>query len=505
MEGKEGNVSRRGERTDAGRERETRIEKLDKLREMGVNPYPYRFQRTHRVSQAVEEHETLISTEKKIALAGRIISIRKHGHTAFGHLKDGTGSLQFYVRDDEIEEKDFTLFNMLDVGDIVGLWGILFTTRTGELTLRVRTLVLLSKAIRPLPEKFHGLQDKELRYRQRYVDLIVNDDVMAVFRERSRMIDIIRRFLVRNGFLEVETPVLQPIYGGALARPFVTKHNTLDMDLYLRIANELYLKRLVVGGIERVFEFSKDFRNEGLDRSHNPEFTMLECYAAYWDYEDMMSFVEEMHAELCGEITEDGRISFGGQEIDLTPPWRRLPFFDAIGERTGEDCMEADEKHLASIAGKHDLDAKGIEGRGGLLDLLFSELVEPHLIQPTFITDYPVELSPLAKRHRSRAGLVERFEPYIAGFEIGNAFSELNDPLDQRERFEQQARMRAAGSEESHPIDEDYLRALEYGMPPTGGLGIGIDRLVMLFTDSPSIRDVIFFPHMRPEEGRETT
>lgn len=505
MEGKEKNVRRTGERTDAGQERETRIEKLEKLRELGVTPYPYRFQRTHHVAQAVEERENLVSTEKSIAVAGRLVSIRKHGHTAFGHLKDDTGSLQFYIRDDEVAEKDFTIFKLLDVGDIIGLWGILFTTKTGELTLRVRTLELLSKSIRPLPEKFHGLQDKELRYRQRYVDLIVNDEVMAVFRARSRIIDIIRRFLVSGGFLEVETPVLQPVYGGALARPFVTRHNALDMDLYLRIANELYLKRLVVGGIERVFEFSKDFRNEGMDRSHNPEFTMLECYAAYWDYEDMMSFVEEMHAELCGEIAEDGRISFGGQTIDLTPPWRRLPFFDALEERTGEDCLDADQQRLLAIAGRHDLDAGGIEGRGDLLDLLFSELVELHLVQPTFITDYPIELSPLAKRHRSRTGLVERFEPYIAGFEIGNAFSELNDPLDQRERFEQQARMRAAGSAGSHPVDEDYLRALEYGMPPTGGLGIGIDRVVMLFTDSPSIRDVILFPHMRPEEGREST
>lgn len=503
MEGKERTVSGTGERTDAGHERTIRIDKVRKLREMGIDPYPFRFQRTHHVAQAIEERDGLASSETIIALAGRIVSLRKHGHTAFGHLKDGTGSLQFYIRDDEVEDKDFAVFKMLDVGDIIGLWGILFMTKTGELTIRVRTIELLSKSLRPLPEKFHGLQNKEIRYRQRYVDLIVNDDVMAVFRMRSRMIDIIRRFLQRNGFLEVETPVLQPIYGGALARPFVTKHNALDVDLYLRIANELYLKRLIVGGIERVFEFSKDFRNEGMDRSHNPEFTMLECYAAYWDYEDMMSFVEGMHAELSGEIADSGRITFGGREIDLTPPWRRLPFFDALEERTGENLMDADEDRLAALAGTHDLDAGGIEERGALLDLLFSELVEPHLIQPTFITDYPLELSPLAKRHRRRTGLVERFEPYIAGFEIGNAFSELNDPLDQRERFEQQARMRAAGSGESHPLDEDYIRALEYGMPPTGGLGVGIDRLVMLFTDSPSIRDVILFPQMRPEEGRE--
>jgi lysyl-tRNA synthetase class 2 len=503
MEGKEQEVNRTGSKTDAGRERENRITKLQKLRELGVDPYPYRFQRTHRIAEAIADREALISKEASLTLAGRIISIRKHGHTAFGHIKDGTGTVQFYIRDEEIDDRLFAIFKLLDVGDIVGIGGVLFATRTGELTLRIRTLELLSKSIRPLPEKFHGFQNKELRYRQRYVDLIVNDDVMAVFRTRSRIIDVIRRFHVRNGFLEVETPVLQPVYGGALARPFVTRHNALGMDFYLRIANELYLKRLVVGGMERVFEFSRDFRNEGMDRSHNPEFTMLECYAAFWDYEDMMKFVEEMHADVCKEVTGGGSVVYGNRTIDLTPPWRRLPFFAALRERTGEDLMHADDLRLEAVAAEHGIDAGEQLGRGGLLNLLFSELVEQHLVEPTFVTDYPIELSPLAKRHRSMDGLVERFEPYIAGFEIGNAFSELNDPLDQRERFEQQARMRAAGSEESHPVDEDYLRALEYGMPPTGGLGIGIDRLVMLFTDSPSIRDVILFPHMRPEEGRE--
>ncbi len=503
MEGKEQEVNRTESKTDAGRERENRIAKLQKLRELGIDPYPYRFQRTHRINEAIAGREALLEKETTLTLAGRIISIRKHGHTAFGHIKDGTGTVQFYIRDEEIDDRLFAVFKLLDIGDIIGIGGILFTTRTGELTLRVRTLELLSKSLRPLPEKFHGLQNKELRYRQRYVDLIVNDDVMAVFRTRSRIIDVIRRFHVRNGFLEVETPVLQPVYGGALARPFVTRHNALDMDFYLRIANELYLKRLVVGGMERVFEFSRDFRNEGMDRSHNPEFTMLECYAAFWDYGDMMTFVEEMHAEVCREVTGGGSVAYGDRTIDLTLPWRRVPFFAALEERTGEDLMHADEVRLAEMAAEHGIDAGEALGRGGLLNLLFSELVEPQLIEPTFVTDYPIELSPLAKRHRSVDGLVERFEPYIAGFEIGNAFSELNDPLDQRERFEQQARMRSSGSEESHPVDEDYIRALEYGMPPTGGLGIGIDRLVMLFTDSPSIRDVILFPHMRPEEGRE--
>ncbi|MDD3642110.1 MAG: lysine--tRNA ligase, partial [Candidatus Krumholzibacteria bacterium] len=395
------------------------------------------------------------------------------------------------------------LFRLLDLGDIVGVRGPLFRTRTGELTVRIESVELLSKALRPLPEKFHGLQDKELRYRQRYVDLIVNDDVMATFLARTRIIDSIRVFLREHGFLEVETPILQPVYGGAMARPFVTHHNALDMDLYLRIADELYLKRLIVGHMDRVFEFCKDFRNEGMDRSHNPEFTMLECYAAYWDYLDMMRFVEDLYRRLCEEVVGGTTITYGGSEIDLAPPWRRMTFFESIAEATGADLRGAGEAELRSEAERHGVDVGGVSGRAGLIDAIFSELVEPKLIQPVFITDYPVEISPLAKAHRCEPGLVERFEPYIAGFEAGNAFSELNDPLDQRARFEEQARMRAAGADETHPVDEDYLRALEHGMPPTGGLGIGIDRLVMLLTDSHSIRDVILFPAMRPEQGRD--
>lgn len=484
------------------REREQRILKLHKLREMSVNPYPYRFQRTHSIELAIRDEESLSAGETKIALAGRVMSVRKHGLAAFGNIKDDTGTIQFYIREDELGAGGFDVFKLLDIGDIIGVWGTLFRTRTGEKTLRILKLELLSKALLPLPEKWHGLRDKELRYRRRYLDLAVNEDVMQVFLKRSRIIETIRRFLLDHNFVEVETPVLQPLYGGAVARPFVTRHNALGIDLYLRIADELYLKRLVTGGMERVFEFAKDFRNEGMDRSHNPEFTMLECYAAYWDYNDIMGLVEEMFDALCREVVEGKKIRYGDHSIDLLPPWRRLTFFDALRERTGRDLRSADERELEELAEEKGIGLEGISGRGGLLDALFSEIVEPELIQPTFITDYPLELSPLAKVHRSEEGLVERFEPYIAGFELGNAFSELNDPLDQRKRFEYQARLRKDATDEHHPIDEDYLKALEYGMPPTGGLGLGIDRLVMLLTNSPSIRDVILFPQMRPEEGQ---
>ena len=325
---------------------------------------------------------------------------------------------------------------------------------------------------------------------------------MSVFLKRTLIIDSIRNYLREHNFLEVETPVLQPLYGGASARPFVTHHNTLDMKLYLRIADELYLKRLVVGGMERVFEFAKDFRNEGMDRSHNPEFTMLECYAAYWDYNDMMGFIEEMYQRLCEEVIGSTEIVYGEHEIDLTPPWRRLTFYGALEEKTGVDLRGMTEKELEKVAKDNDIDLDGVVGKAALLDELFSQLIEPELIQPTFIIDYPVELSPLAKVHRSEEGLVERFEPYIAGFEVANAFSELNDPLEQLARFEEQIRTRAEGADETHPVDEDYIRALEYGMPPTGGLGVGIDRLVMLLTNSASIRDVILFPQMRAEARR---
>ncbi len=486
-----------------GQEREQRKAKLARLRELGVVPYAYRFPRSHAIADAIRDETNLSASGAVLSVAGRVMSVRGHGHTSFGHIKDKSGKIQFYIRDDEVSAREFEIFKLIDTGDIIGASGTLFRTKTGELTIRVSKFELLSKAIQPLPEKWHGLQDKELRYRRRYLDLVVNEEVMNVFLVRSRVIEAVRRFLLGKDFIEVETPILQPIYGGALARPFVTHHNALDIDLYLRIADELYLKRLIVGGMERVFEFSKDFRNEGMDRSHNPEFTMLECYAAYWDYTDMMTFVEELFTDISREILGCTKAPYGDHMIDFQPPWKRRTYFGALETATGEDLRRADAGKLKAIASARGLEIEGAAARGDFLDLLFSELVEPTLISPTFVMDYPVEISPRAKRHRSEAWIVERFEPYVAGYEVGNAFSELNDPFDQRERFEEIARMWKEGARETHPIDEDYIRALECGMPPTGGLGIGIDRLVMLLTNSPSIRDVILFPQMRPEEGRE--
>jgi len=490
-------------KTEGIRERDNRILKLEKIEEKGVNPYPYRYDRTHTAGEITEETEKLIVSGETVSVAGRIMAIRGHGHTSFGDLKDRTGKVQFYIKDEEVGENLFSLFRLLDVGDFIGLRGAVFRTRSGEVTVRVQDLTLLSKSLLPLPEKYHGLQNKELRYRRRYLDLIVNDEVMDVFVTRARIIDSMRDFLKKYDFLEVDTPVLQPIYGGAAARPFVTHHNSLDIDLYLRIADELYLKRLLVGGMERVFEFSKDFRNEGMDRSHNPEFTMMECYAAYWDYQDVMGFLEEMISGIALEVNGTRKITYGGEEIDLTPPWKRITFFEALKDKTGQDLSGSSTGQLEKEAEKAGLSFDTGMSRGELLDILFSGLVEPELIQPTFIIDHPLEISPLAKKHRAKKGLVERFEPYIAGFEIANAFSELNDPLDQRERLEDQVVARSEELGQSHPVDEDYLMALEYGLPPTGGLGVGIDRLVMLLTDSHSIRDVILFPQMRPEEGRQ--
>jgi lysyl-tRNA synthetase class 2 len=490
-------------KTEGIRERQQRILKLDKIRQMGVNPYPYSFSRSHAIGELAGNQSGLIEKEEEVLLAGRIMAMRGHGHTSFGDIKDNTGRIQFYIKDEKVSESDFKLFKLLDIGDFIGIKGVLFKTRTEELTVRVKEIELLSKSLLPLPEKYHGLQNKELRYRRRYLDLIVNDDVMDIFIKRSRIIDSMREYLKERRFLEVDTPILQSLYGGASARPFTTHHNSLGIDLYLRIADELYLKRLVVGGMERVFEFSRDFRNEGMDRSHNPEFTMMECYAAYWDYNDMMKFLEDMIAAICDGLYGGYKITYGEYEIDLKPPWEKKTFFGALEEKTGRDLKDADKKELEQVALEKGLTIEKGLSRGSLLDLLFSELVEPELIQPIFITDHPIEISPLAKKHREMNGLVERFEPYIAGFEIANAFSELNDPLDQRRRFEEQVREREEGAGEFHPVDEDYIMALEHGLPPTGGLGVGIDRLVMLLTNSHSIRDVILFPQMRPEEGRD--
>jgi len=486
----------------ADRLRQVRLDKLASMRAAGENPYPYRFDQTHTAAAVLGDEAGLIDTEQSVRLAGRIVSLRGHGKTQFGHIEDRTGRMQIYVRRDDIGDERYAIFKLVEVGDIVGVSGTMFRTRTGELTVHVAQFEVLAKSLRPLPEKWHGLSDKEIRYRQRYVDLIINPGVRDVFRRRMVLVETMRQFLRARNFLEVETPVLQPLYGGAAARPFTTHHNALDMPLFLRIADELYLKRLLVGGFERVFEFSRDFRNEGIDRSHNPEFTMMECYAAYLDYTDYMDMVEEMMREISREVVGGTEVTYQGYTIDLAKPWRRVRFFDALRETTGVEFQGLDDCGVCEAAhecGVH-VDPGTPAPKG--LDAVFGERVEPGLLDPTFVYDYPKALSPLAKDHRSEEGLVERFEPFVCGFEIGNAFSELNDPIEQRRRFEQQAGLRAHGDDEAHVLDEDFLRALEYGMPPAAGLGIGIDRLTMVFTNSTSIRDVILFPHMRPEDGR---
>lgn len=483
--------------------RAIRVEKLNSLRNAGVNPFPYRYETTHAAGDIASLEAELTEKETPVRLAGRIVALRGHGKTAFGHIEDSSARLQFYVRKDEIGDDAHAVFKLLEVGDIIGIEGTVFRTKTEELTIKVATLEVLAKAVRPLPEKWHGLQDKEIRYRQRYVDLIMNRDVRQVFVARSRIMEVMRQFLIARGYIEVETPILQPLYGGASARPFTTHHNALDIDLYLRIADELYLKRLIVGGLERVFEFAKDFRNEGIDRTHNPEFTMMECYAANQDYMDYMDMTEEIFRAVADAVAVDGRVSYKGHEIDFRKPWRRVKFFEAIEAGTGKDLRGKSDEELDKIAKELHVEVEDGMPGAKILDEIFSDKVEPTLMDPTFVYDYPKELSPLAKDHRSEAGLVERFEPFICGFEVGNSFSELNDPIEQRRRFEAQATMRAQGDDEAQVIDEDFIRALEYGMPPTAGLGIGVDRLVMVFTDSPSIRDVLFFPQMRPEQSRE--
>ena len=477
-------------------------EKLDKLEEWqrrGVNPYPYTWKRSHRSSEVVEQEAAL--TEKEVSIAGRLVTLRGHGKTSFAHVQDADGRMQVYARRDDLGEEAYELWKLLEVGDIVGVTGVVFRTRTDELTVRVQSFELLSKSLRPLPDKWHGLSDKEVRYRQRYVDLIVSPEVRDVFFKRSQALSSMRQFLSAQGFLEVETPVLQPLYGGASARPFSTHHNALDFDFFLRIAPELYLKRLVVGGFDGVFEVARNFRNEGMDRSHNPEFTMMELYVAYWDYEDMMRLTEDMLRHVAQEVTGATAVTFGDNEIDFGKPFARLPYMDALASKTGESLRDKDADALRAVAQANNVHVDADAPRGKILDDLFSELVEHELIQPTFVTDYPKEISPLAKDHRSESGLVERFELFVSGMELANAFSELNDPLEQRQRFEAQVALRAGGDLEAQPLDEDYLRALEYGMPPAGGLGMGVDRMVMLLTNSSSIRDVLLFPAMRPELG----
>ena len=482
---------------------------LEELRAKGINPFPTKFDVNATSTEIIQTFKD-DEPQKNVSVAGRIMSIRKMGKASFCHIHDSEGKIQIYLKRDDIGEI-YDAFRLFDIGDIIGVNGYVFRTKMGEVSIHAKEIFLLTKSLRPIPvvkEKideagnktvFDPFSDKELRYRQRYVDLIVNNDVKNVFKSRAKIIRTVREFLDAKNYLEVETPILQPLYGGASARPFTTFHNTLDTKLYLRIADELYLKRLIVGGFSGVYEISKDFRNEGMDRFHNPEFTMMELYVAYKDYIWMMSLVEDMIFEIVKNVNGSSIVKNKKHEIDFTPPWKRISMFDALKEKTGFDLRGKNEIELKEIAKKLHIDVEDKIGAGKIIDEIFSITVQPHLIQPTFITDYPIELSPLAKKHRTEDGLTERFEGFINGQEICNAFSELNDPIDQRKRFEEQVRLGDRGDSEAQTLDEDFLRALEYGMPPTAGLGIGIDRLVMLITAQDSIRDVIFFPQMKNE------
>lgn len=485
-----------GERPELNELMAVRREKLKAISDLGIYPFGEKFSSTHTTQEIVADFETL--EEQEAVLAGRLMSMRTHGKASFADLMDSTGRIQLYFRVNTLGEQGYEFLQKLDIGDIVGIRGRIFKTRRGEITLEVSKIKLLAKSLRPLPEKWHGLKDVDLRYRQRYVDLIVNPEVRRVFETRSKIIQSLRNFLIQKGYLEVETPMLNVIAGGANARPFVTYHNALDMELYLRIAPELYLKRLLVGGFEKVFEIGKNFRNEGISTKHNPEYTFCEIYKAYGNGEDMMELTEEIFAHIAEEVAGSTTIIFQGQELDLKPPWPRRPMLEAIKEHSGVDLKGLSPEEARKAALDKGLSVPKQAAYGKIVEEFFDQFVEPHLIQPVFITDHPVDVSPLAKRKKDNPHLTDRFEPFIVTWEVANGFTELNDPLDQERRFRQQMEQRDRGDEEAHMMDEDYIRALEYGMPPAGGLGLGIDRMVMLFTDSVSIRDVLLFPHMRP-------
>ncbi len=490
-----------------------RRESLKKLRELGIEPYPQEgFAVNVTAADIKANYENDKLAYKNIAIAGRLMARRIMGKASFAELQDSTGRIQVYINRDEIcTGEDKTLYNevfkkLMDIGDFIGIEGHVFTTQTGEISIHASSLRMLSKTLNPLPlpkekdgEIYDAFTDPEARYRMRYVDLVVNPHVRETFVKRTRVINSLRNTFNERGYLEVETPVLQPIHGGAAARPFVTHHNALDIPLYLRIANELYLKRLIVGGFDGVYEFSRNFRNEGIDRTHNPEFTGLEIYVAYKDYFWMMDFTEEMIERAAMDVCGSTTVQVGDREISFQRPYRRITMYDAIREYTGKDVSQMDEAGLREVCKELHIETKPDMGKGKLIDEIFSEKCEKHMIQPTFIIDYPVEMSPLCKKHRSKEGLVERFELYVNGKEIANAYTELNDPIDQRERFEEQLRLAARGDEEAMAMDHDFLRALEYGMPPTAGLGVGIDRLTMMLTNQASIQEVLFFPQMRPE------
>jgi len=478
-----------------------RREKLEEFKKAGLEPFPYKYDRTHTAKTILSEFESLAGegeSQNEVSSAGRVMAKRGHGKAFFMHVMDGTGRIQIYAKLDILGKEKYELFEKLDIGDFIGVVGKVFRTRTGELTIRVSDWTLLSKSLHPLPEKWHGLQDKELRYRERYVDLMINPETKEIFLKRIKIVNSIRRFLENRGFLEVETPILHVLQGGAAAKPFESYHDALDMPLFLRIAPELYLKRLMVGGFEKIFEMGRVFRNEGISYKHNPEYTMLEIYEAYADYHDIMKLTEEMVIQAIKELSPDLKLEFKGETIDFSLPWKRIPLLTALKEYGGVDIEGKSEDEIRKAAKSKGIEGYSEIGIGKIINVLYDKLVEPNLRQPTFIIDYPIETSPLAKKKRDNPKLVERFELIVAGMELANAFSELNDPMDQRERLKKQSELKAAGDQEAESMDEDFLRALEYGMPPAGGLGIGIDRLVMILTNSPTIRDVIFFPHMRP-------
>lgn len=484
--------------TEHQSEIQIRLEKREALLNSATSPYHYRFDRTHCAQKILTTYATIEHGETitdHISVAGRLVAKRGHGKAIFGNIQDESETVQFYANTDQIGDTLFEFINHLDIGDIVGITGTPFRTKRGELSIKVLTLTLLTKTLLPLPEKYHGLQDKELRYRKRYLDLISNKDVLKTFQSRSKIIQSIRHFLEKEGFLEVETPVLNNIYGGASARPFTTHHNELKQDLFLRISLELPLKRLIVGGFEKIYEIGRVFRNEGVSYKHNPEYTLLELYQAYADYSDMMTLTETLISTLALEKFGTTKITYQGQDIDLTPPFQRLTFSDALIKYAGIKDLEKETLYKRAI--ELGLEATPQTEKSTLIMLLYDKTVEPQLIQPTFMMDHPWETSPLAKRHRNNPELVERFELIVHGMELANAFSELNDPIDQETRFSEQEKAREAGDDEAHLTDHEFVEALKYGMPPTGGLGIGIDRIVMLLTDSHSIRDVLFFPHMK--------
>ena len=500
--------------TELGEQEIIRRDSLKAMRELGIDPFPAAaYEVNITTSQIKEQYDPQIGNLKDISIAGRIMTRRIMGAAAFMEIQDEKGRIQIYLKRDEIcPDEDKTMYNtvfkkLLDIGDIVGITGYAFITQAGELSVHAKELTVLSKSLRVLPivkekdgQKYDTFSDPEMRYRMRYVDLIVNPQVRETFMKRTQIMNTMRSFFNEHGYMEVETPILQPIPGGAAARPFITHHNALDMPLYLRIANELYLKRLIVGGYTGVYEFAKDFRNEGMDRTHNPEFTVLEIYVAYKDYFWMMEFVEKMIERVAMNLHNKTKIVLGEREIEFKAPFRRLPMIDAIKEYAGVDVSGMDEKQMREVCNKLKVPVSDSMGVGKLIDAIFGEYCEEHLIQPTFITDYPIETSPLTKKHRTNPELTERFELFVNGKELANAYSELNDPIDQLERFKDQVKLKDKGDDEAMFIDMDFVRALEYGMPPTSGMGIGIDRLTMFMTNSPSIQDVLFFPQMRPEK-----